>query len=111
MISFQESVTPPTLPSDIWVARSTLETDDTAVPNVNLYQGPVDHALISGASLTIAGKAAGGIIAELEFDVSPTVACWDGTGSSIVVGDSDGTLHLVSGAGVVVFSKKMCAGI
>ena len=50
------------------------------------------------------------VASELEFDTDIVCATWDITESCVVIGDAGGCLHLVTGEGALLFSKKIIAG-
>lgn len=47
---------------------------------------------------------------EVDFDHDVVSLAWDLSESCLVVGDSGGSVHLLTASGLIVFSKKIVAG-
>lgn len=50
------------------------------------------------------------IVCELELDHAIEAMAWDTTSSCIVIGDVNGTVHLMTKEGKLVFSKSLISG-
>lgn len=64
----------------------------------------------SGNLLTVVESKENGAVSvlfEMEFEVKIVVLAWDQSEECLVVGDSSGTLHLVTSGGTLLFSKKL----
>ncbi len=94
---------------------ATLELDRDAAESAK----PVTCAALGiivyscGSLVTLIDSKASGedvVIAELEFDQSIIVMCFEPTGSLVVLGDSAGSIHFVTTQGLLVYSKRVIQG-
>jgi hypothetical protein len=63
----------------------------------------------NSADSTTTGASSDEII-DLEFDGNILILCWDQKERCLIVADDNGSLHLVTTAGQILFSKKITSG-
>jgi hypothetical protein len=49
-------------------------------------------------------------IIDLEFESSISIISWDSRGRCLILADTDGSLHLITSKGQILFSKKITTG-
>jgi hypothetical protein len=74
--------------------------------NLTISKLTADDSLLPGGESSSSSDE----IIDLEFDGNILILCWDQQERCLIVADDNGSLHLVTTSGQILFSKKITSG-